>query len=89
MKVSAETKKKVREFVFSEFGKDRVRSVDLEIGFNVYGEESFVLTMIVEPGETFEDKGSEIFNLSRNIRRIGGKEFSRLAPVFEVSGAKD
>lgn len=43
MKVSAETKRKVREFVFSEFGKDRVRSVDLEIGFNVYGEESFVL----------------------------------------------
>ena len=45
--------------------------------------------MIVEPGETFEGKESEIFYLSSNIRRIGGKKFSRLAPVFEVSGAKD
>lgn len=89
MEVSSETKRKVREFVINEFGKDRVRSVDLEIGFNAFGDESFILSMIVEPGETFEDKGSEIFNLSSNIRKIGGREFSRLAPVFEVSGAKD
>ena len=89
MEVSSETKSKVRDFVFSEFGKERVRRVDLQKGFNSFGDESFILRLIVEPGETFEDKGSEIFNLARNIREIGGADFIGLAPVFDVQAAKD
>ena len=89
MEVSSETKCKVRDFVFSEFGKERVRSVDLQKGFNSFGDESFILRLFVEPGESFKDKETEIFHLLRHVREIGGEDFVGLAPVLDVRAAKD
>lgn len=89
MEVSSETRRKVRDFVFGEFGKDRVRSVDLRMGLNSFGDESFILSLIVEPGESFEGKESELFHLFRNVRNIGGADFRGLAHVLDLRAAKD
>lgn len=89
MEVSSETRRKVRDFVFAEFGKDRVRSVDVRMGLNSFGDESFILSLIVEPGESFEGKESELFHLFRNVRNIGGADFRGLAPVLDLHAAKD
>ena len=91
MEVSSETKRKVREFVFKTFGKDMIRDVDLRIGINDFGEDSFFLSLALEPGidlgATYEAKG--IFHLATNILRIGGRELEGLLPMYDVYFAKD
>ena len=93
MEVSSETKRKVREFVFEAFGKDMIRDVDLRIGINDLGEDSFFLSLAIEPdieiGAAFDEKGDEIFHLATNILRIGGKELDGLLPMYDVYIAKD
>ena len=89
MEVSSETKRKVREFVTSEFGQDRIRVVDLQMGFDCAGNKSFILSIDVGPDETFEDKGPEVFNLIRNIIDIGGANFLGLTPVIDVRTVRD
>ena len=89
MEVSSETKRKVREFVFKAFGKDMIRDVDLRIGINDMGEDSFFLSMAFEPDAAIEEKGEEIFNLGTNILRIGGRELKGLVPIYDVYTAKD
>ena len=93
MEVSSETKRKVREFVVKTFGKDMIRDVDLRIGINDFGEDSFFLSLALEPGidlgATYEAKGKEIFHLATNILRIGGRELEGLSPMYDVYFAKD
>ena len=84
MEVSSETKRKVKDFVLSEFGEDRIRNVDLRLGFDSLGNDSFILSFNVNSSETFEDKGSQVFNLIRNIIDIGGSEFRGLTPVIDL-----
>ena len=89
MEVSSETKRKVRDFVFGEFGTDIIRSVDLQMGYNVFGDEAFILSLTVAPDASFDDKRSQRFNLIRNVKEIGGPQFVGLAPVVDVKAAKD
>ena len=93
MEVSSETKRKVREFVFEAFGKDMIRDVDLRIGINGLGEDSFFLSLAIEPdieiGAAFDEKRDEIFHLATNILRIGGRELDGLLPMYDVYTATD
>lgn len=89
MEVSSETKRKVRDFVIGEFGADFIRSVDLQTGYNVFGDEAFILSLTVAPEASFSDKRSQTFNLIRNVKELGGPQFVGLAPIVDVKSAEE
>lgn len=89
MEVSSETRRKVRDFVIGEFGADFIQCVDLQMGFNSFGDRSFIVGLVLQSGQSFRDKGSELFHLTRNVRDIAGEEFLGLAPVLDIQEAKD